>query len=63
MTSFHNIHKNWPLRDIEPAIINPLVLKVGQEILHDSLCTLLCYLVDMHKLTPKIQKLWNFKDS
>jgi hypothetical protein len=49
MTSFHNIHKSWPLRDIEPTIINPSVLKLGQGVLHDGLCTFLFYLVDMHK--------------
>ncbi len=56
MTSFHNIQKSWPLRDIEPIIINLLVLKLGQGVLHDGLCTLLFYLVDMHRLTHKPHK-------
>jgi hypothetical protein len=61
MTSFHNIQKSWPLRDIEPTIIYPLVLKLGQGVLHVSLRTLLFYLVDMHRLTPKIQGVMEFQ--
>jgi hypothetical protein len=37
MTWFMNIQKNWPLSDIKPTIIIPLVLKLGQGVLHDGL--------------------------
>jgi hypothetical protein len=40
MTSFHNIQKRWPVRGIEPTVINPLVLKLGPEV-HDGLETFL----------------------
>jgi hypothetical protein len=61
MTLFHNIQKSWPFRDIEPTIINPPVLKLGQGVLHDGLLTLLFYLVDKYKLTPKIQEVMKFQ--
>jgi hypothetical protein len=54
MTWFNNIQKSWPLRDIKPTIINPLVLKCGQGVLHNGLRTFLLYLVDMHRPAPKI---------
>jgi hypothetical protein len=61
MTSFHNIQKSWPLRDIELTIINLPVLKLGQEVLHDDLRILLFYLVDMQRLTPKMQEVMEFQ--
>jgi hypothetical protein len=61
MTSFHNIQKSWPLRDIELTIINLPVLKLGQGVLHDDLRILLFYLVDMHRLTPKMQEVMEFQ--
>jgi hypothetical protein len=39
MTWVNNIQKSWPLRNINPTIINPLVLKLGQRVLHDGLQT------------------------
>jgi hypothetical protein len=61
MTSLYNIQRSWPLRDIEPTIINPPVLKLGQGVLHDDLRTLLFYMVDMHRLTPNMQELVEFQ--
>jgi hypothetical protein len=54
MTSFHNIQKRWPVRDIKHAITNPLVLKHGQRVLHDGLQTFLFDMVDKHIPAPKI---------
>jgi hypothetical protein len=61
MTSFYNIEKSWPFRDVEPTIINPQVLKLGQGFLHDGLLTFLFYLVHKHKLTPKIPEVMKFQ--
>jgi hypothetical protein len=60
MTSFHNIQKSWLLRGVEPTVINPPMLKFGPEVIHDGLQTFLFYLVDMHRLTPKIQEVTEF---
>jgi hypothetical protein len=56
-----NIQKNWPLRDIKPTIIISLVLKLGQEVLHDGLRTFLFYLVDRPIPAPKIQDVMEFQ--
>jgi hypothetical protein len=61
MTWFMNIEKSWPLSDIKPTIINPLVLKHRQGVLHDGLQTFLFYLVDMHRPTPRIQEVMEFQ--
>jgi hypothetical protein len=61
MIWIHNIQKSWPLRDIEPTIINPPVLKIGQGVLYDGLCILLFYIVDMCKLNPKIQEVVEYQ--
>jgi hypothetical protein len=61
MTWFKNIQKSWPLRDIKPTIINPVVLKLGQGVLHGGLQTLFFYLVDMHRLAPKMQEVMEFQ--
>jgi hypothetical protein len=61
MTSFHNIQKSMPLRDIKPTIINLPMLKLGQGVIHDGLHSLLFYLVDMHRLTSKIQEVMKFQ--
>jgi hypothetical protein len=57
---FMNIQKSWPLMDIKSIIINPLVLKFGQGILHDGLQTFLFYMIDMHRPTPNIQEVIEF---
>jgi hypothetical protein len=41
--------------------INPSELKLGQEVLHDGLQTLLSDLVNMHRLTPKIKYVMEFQ--
>jgi hypothetical protein len=46
--------------DIKSIIINPLVLKLGQGILHDGLQTFLFYMIDMHRPTPNIQEVMEF---
>jgi hypothetical protein len=61
MTLFHNIQKSWPFGDIEPTIINPLVLQLGQGVFLDGLSIFLFYLVDKLKLTPKIQEVMKFE--
>jgi hypothetical protein len=61
MTWFMNIQKNWPLRDIKPTIIIPLVLKLEQGVLHDGLQIFFFYLVDMPRPAPKIQEVMEFQ--
>jgi hypothetical protein len=40
--------------------MNPPELKLGQGLLHGGLQTLLSDLVDMHRLTPKIEEVMEF---
>jgi hypothetical protein len=46
---------------IATPIANPLELHFGQEVLHGDLKCLHYDLVDMHKLTPKIQEVMEFQ--
>jgi hypothetical protein len=41
--------------------INSLVLKLGQGVLHDGLQILLFYVVDMHRLNPRIAEVMEFQ--
>jgi hypothetical protein len=61
MTWFMNIQKSWPLREIKPTVINSLVLKLRQGVLHNGLQTFPFYLVNMHRPNPKIQEVMKFQ--
>jgi hypothetical protein len=41
--------------------INPRELKLGQEVLHDGVQPLLFDLVDIHRLTSKIEEVMEFQ--
>jgi hypothetical protein len=48
-------------RQIATPIVNPPELHFGQEMLHGDLQYLHYDLVDMHKLSPKIQEIMEFQ--
>jgi hypothetical protein len=48
-------------RLISPTIANPPELNFGLELLHGDLQTLHSHMVDIYKLTPKIQEVIEFK--
>jgi hypothetical protein len=42
--------------------INPPELKLGQGVVHDSLQSFLSYVVDMNRLTPRIEEVMKFQN-
>jgi hypothetical protein len=52
--------KLWSLKLFATAIETPPELNFGQGVFHFALQTLLYYLIDMNKLTPKIQEVIAF---
>jgi hypothetical protein len=52
--------KLWSIKLFATAIANPPELNIGLGVLHGDLKTLYYKLVDMHKLTPKVQEVIAF---
>jgi hypothetical protein len=50
----------WSIKLVATAITNPTELNFGLGVLHGALQTLHYNLIDMHKLTPKIQEVIAF---
>jgi hypothetical protein len=50
----------WSIKLVVTAIETPPELNFGQGVFHCALQTLHCYIIDMHKLTPKIQEVIAF---